>query len=79
MAVICFYSGVNGWRSEATSPLKNGLVAAHGRAADFAGLKNPVKSRGWPDLVLANRELKKPGRLFQQSAKVRSSGLHHLV
>ncbi len=51
------------------SPLKNGLAAAHGRAADFTWLKNPVKSRGWPELVLANRELKKPGRLFQRAVK----------
>ncbi len=51
----------------ATSPLKNGLVAAHRRAADFAGLKNPVESRGWMKLVLSNRRLKKPGRFFQHS------------
>ncbi len=37
------------------SPLKNGLYAADVRAADFAGLKTPAKSRGWPELVLANR------------------------
>ncbi len=34
--------------------MKTGLYAVDVRAADFAGLKNRMESRGWPELVLAN-------------------------
>ncbi len=43
---------IAGAGTRVNSPLKNGLYAADVRAADFVGLKKPVKSRGWPELVL---------------------------